>query len=77
MLIVAHMKYLIVIGNSVYRQCVGIPMGTDCAPLLVNLFLFNYEYHRVRYKTPVIDMTFKLGPSTTNMYTTELHVCKQ
>ena len=22
------------IGNRVYRQCVGIPMGTDCAPLL-------------------------------------------
>ena len=27
------------IGNKVYRQCVGIPMGTDCAPLLANLFL--------------------------------------
>ena len=28
-----------------YRQCVGIPMGTDCAPLLLaNLFLFYYEY---------------------------------
>ena len=24
--------------------CVGIPMGTDCAPLLANLFLFYYEY---------------------------------
>jgi hypothetical protein len=23
---------------------VGIPMGTDCAPLLANLFLFYYEY---------------------------------
>ena len=32
------------IGNRVYRQCVGIPMGTDCAPLLANLFLFYYEY---------------------------------
>ena len=28
------------IGNRVYLQCVGIPMGTDCAPLLANLFLF-------------------------------------
>ena len=27
-----------------YRQCVGIPMGTDCAPLLANLFLIYYEY---------------------------------
>ena len=33
------------IGNRVYRQCVGIPMGTDCAPLLANLFLFYYEYY--------------------------------
>ena len=41
------MEYLIdniyaSIGNRVYRQCVGIPMGTDCAPLLANLFLFYY-----------------------------------
>ena len=32
------------IGNRVYRQCVGIPMGTYCAPLLANLFLFYCEY---------------------------------
>ena len=32
------------IGNRVYRQCVGIPMGTDCAALLANLFLFYYDY---------------------------------
>ena len=31
---------LVNIGNRVYWQCVGIPMGTDCAPLLANLFLF-------------------------------------
>ena len=33
------------VGNRVYRQCIGIPMGTDCAPLLANLFLFYYEYN--------------------------------
>ena len=32
------------IGNRVYRQCVGIPMGTDCAPLLANLFYYEYKY---------------------------------
>ena len=32
------------VGNSVYRQTIGIPMGTDCAPQLANLFLFHYEY---------------------------------
>ena len=25
-------------------QTIGIPMGTDCAPQLANLFLFHYEY---------------------------------
>ena len=27
-----------------YRQTIGIPMVTDCAPQLANLFLFHYEY---------------------------------
>ena len=27
----------------VYQQIVGIPMGTNCAPLIANLFLFCYE----------------------------------
>ena len=32
------------VDGSVFKQCVGIPMGTDCAPVVVNLFLFAYEY---------------------------------
>ena len=31
-------KYL-----KLYRQIVGIPMGTNCAPLVANLFLYCYE----------------------------------
>ena len=31
-------------GNRVYRQTIGIPMGTDCAPQLANLYLFHHEY---------------------------------
>ena len=30
-------------GTKLYRQIVGIPMGTNCAPLVVDLFLFCYE----------------------------------
>ena len=30
-------------GNRLYRQIVGIPMGTNCAPLVADLFLFCYE----------------------------------
>ena len=36
------------VGNRVFRQQVGIPMGTDCAPLLANLFLFYYEYRYMK-----------------------------
>jgi hypothetical protein len=30
-------------GGRVFQQTVGIPMGTNCAPLLANLFPFSYE----------------------------------
>ena len=30
-------------GFKLYRQVVGIPMGTYCAPLVADLFLFCYE----------------------------------
>ena len=33
----------VVFGNQVFQQTVGIPMGTNCAPLLADLFLFSYE----------------------------------
>ena len=34
----------IVYKGQVFRQCIGIPMGTNCAPFLANLFLFAYEF---------------------------------
>ena len=36
------------IGNHLFRQCIGIPMGTNCAPLLANLFLYSYEVEFLR-----------------------------
>ncbi len=30
-------------GNAVFRQVIGIPMGTNCAPLVADLFLYCYE----------------------------------
>ena len=30
-------------GSKLYRQIVGIPMGTNCAPLVADLFLFCYK----------------------------------
>ena len=31
------------VGGKVFQQCVGIPMGTNCAPLLAELLLHDYE----------------------------------
>jgi hypothetical protein len=33
----------IVFGNQVSQQSPGIPMGTNCVPLLAELFLYSYE----------------------------------
>ena len=30
-------------GTKLYRQIVGIPMGTKCAPLVADRFLYCYE----------------------------------
>jgi hypothetical protein len=31
------------VGEPVFQQTVGIPMSTNCAPLLAELFLYSYE----------------------------------
>ena len=31
------------LGNLVFRQCIGIPMGIDPAPLWANLYLYYFE----------------------------------
>ena len=30
-------------GGQLFRQMICIPMGTNCAPLLADLFLYSYE----------------------------------
>ena len=30
-------------GGCLFRQVIGIPMGTNCAPLLADLFRYSYE----------------------------------
>ena len=36
-------------GTKLNRQIVGIPMGTNCAPLVADLFLFCYERDFMKY----------------------------
>ena len=59
------------VGNRVFRQCIGIPMGTDCAPLIANLFLFYYEYNSMK---GIIKTHIKLAKrfSTTVRYIDDL-----
>ena len=33
----------VMVDGRVFQHTVGIPMGTNCAPLLANLFLYSYE----------------------------------
>ena len=40
----AMVEYL----GVLYRQIIGIPMGTSCAPYLANIFLHVYEYEYIR-----------------------------
>ena len=37
------------LGSKWYRQIVGIPMGSNCAPLVANLFMFCYERYFLLY----------------------------
>ena len=38
----------ITIDNHLFPQCIDIPMGTNCAPVLANLFLYSYEIELFR-----------------------------
>ena len=33
----------ITLCSKLYRKIVDIPMGTNCAPLIADMFLFSYE----------------------------------
>ena len=33
----------VVFVGKVFQQIIGIPMGTNCAPLLADIFLYSYE----------------------------------
>ena len=33
----------VVFGGTIFQQRIGIPMGTNCAPLLADIFLYSYE----------------------------------
>ena len=42
----------VVFGGKVFQQIVGIPMGTNCAPLLADIFLYSYEAECIQSLLP-------------------------
>ena len=57
--------------NHLFRQFIGIPLGTNCAPLLANLFLYSYE---VEFLTSMKKSNKKLAKAfnLTSRYTDDL-----
>ena len=54
---ITRFKYIFIrFGSKLYRQIVGIPMDTNCAPLVADLFLFCYG--RDFMLSPDIKMTY-------------------
>ena len=41
--VIDNIHVFVIFGGRVFQQTVGIPMGTSCAPLLADLFLYSYE----------------------------------
>ena len=37
-----HVHVLVMFSRRVFQQTVGIPTGTNCAPLFTDLFLYSY-----------------------------------
>ena len=53
--LITHVFYIIdnsyiEFNNIIYRQIIGIPMGTSCAPFLANIFLHQYEFEFIQQK---------------------------
>ena len=57
----------VVFGGKVFQQKVGIPMGTNCAPLLADIFMYLYE-------AKFIPVVFVLGWNETVNISVQLHI---
>ena len=51
----------VVFAGKVFRQTVGIPMGTNCSPLLVDIFLYSYEAYFIQSLLSTGKETFSIS----------------
>ena len=47
-------------GTKLYGKNIDIPMGTNCAPLVADLFLFCYERDFMKLFSPEIRLTLSM-----------------
>ena len=59
-------------GTKLYRQFVGIPMDTNCAPLVADLFLFCYERYFMKSLSPENQADIIEAFNTTSRYLDDL-----
>ena len=59
-------------GTKLYRQIVGIPMGTNCAPFVADLFLFCYERDFMKNLSSDIQADFIKAFNLTSRYIDDL-----
>ena len=54
----------------VYQQMMGIPMGTNCAPLIADLFLYCYErdFMSNLQKSKRFDLIDKFNDTSRHLY---------
>ena len=63
----------VLMGNSVFPQVVGIPMGTNSAPLLADLFLHTFEYDFMLTTFRYIDDLFSVNNDSFEEYISSIY----
>ena len=59
---------LFTFGGRVFQQTFGIPMGTNCAPLLADLFVYYYEADFIQELLKKKDKKFAISFNTSFRY---------
>ena len=66
----------VVFAGKVFQQIIGIPMGTNCAPLLADIFLYSYEAEFIQslLSTGRKRLASQFNFTYTSMYPPELEI---
>ncbi len=59
---------LVEFGGHAYQQTIGIPRGTNCAPLLADLCMYSYETEFMQQLQRVVPETITIILSHIQIY---------